>query len=191
MCDQVLSNGASVRQLCPKSCNCCPGGNKNYLTCDNLVRNCNSGQCVPVGYFGVQSVQCYCPSNKGGAYCQQNNACQYNPCLNGGYCTPLYETASKYKCQCPIGYTGSNCEIATPRCNINCYNGGTCQIGANNLPCCTCASYYTGAFCQNYVGACYSNPCLNGGTCQPTYNGFVCNCQRNFVFSIYIGTVLP
>ena len=151
LCETMLSNNVPIKALCPKSCNNCPSSSRNSLTCDGLVRNCNTGTCVGVSYYGVSSIQCYCPYGKGGTYCQQDNPCIYNPCLNGGRCTPMFETDQMYQCTCPAGYTGKNCEICTPRCNtVNCFNGGTCQINnANNLPYCMCPPSYSGLFCQN------------------------------------------
>ena len=43
-----------------------------------------------------------------GTYCQNSNACNNNPCMNGGTCQP---TSSGYICLCQNFFKGTNCEI--------------------------------------------------------------------------------
>ena len=33
---------------------------------------------------------------------------------------------------------------------------------------CQCEPNYTGAYCQNYIDPCRTNPCFHGGSCVPT-----------------------
>ncbi|CAF2134992.1 unnamed protein product, partial [Rotaria magnacalcarata] len=63
-----------------------------------------------------------------------SNACQNNPCLNGGSCQNL--SGGYFGCICSSAYTGTRCEvfIGTPggagsnACQNNpCLNGGSCQ----------------------------------------------------------------
>jgi hypothetical protein len=80
LCDVVLFNSIKLSDLCPKSCNKCTLN--TYMTCDNVVRNCTCGQCLPITlYQSVSTIQCLCPYGYGGYYCQQSSVCDsINPC---------------------------------------------------------------------------------------------------------------
>jgi hypothetical protein len=66
LCNTNLSNNIPVSAYCPKSCNVCKSSCQ--LTCDQV--DCNTGTCCATSYFSQPSVQCTCPSDRGGTYCQ-------------------------------------------------------------------------------------------------------------------------
>ncbi len=73
LCNMVLSDGNTVGFYCQKTCGLCQGTafSTAGLTCSNLVKTCNSGQCSTVTYFSTQTIQCTCPQSLAGAYCQR------------------------------------------------------------------------------------------------------------------------
>ncbi len=157
LCDVQLFNSIKMSDICTKSCNRCPLN--NYLSCDNLARNCSFGTCLPITlYQRVSTVQCLCQADYGGYYCQQKNFCSsFNPCMNGGTCSPLYDDDAMYRCTCPFGYTGRHCQTNTIGCSsITCFNGGQCLINSNGSPYCSCPLEYSGLRCQNCILFIYS-----------------------------------
>ena len=62
--------------------------------------------CTPIvgGQF-----YCICSSGFSGVYCQNSNACNNNPCLNGGTCQVI-GIGNNYLCLCSSFYTGTNCQ---------------------------------------------------------------------------------
>lgn len=45
---------------------------------------------------------------------------------------------------------------------------------------CRCSNPQDSGFYCEERNYCYSNPCLNGGTCSSTFNGFKCQCTREW-----------
>lgn len=179
-CNQIMANNLPVSYFCAKSC-----GNCNVpLSCSTLSSGCNGGKCYPATYFSEPSVNCVCPSTKGGTYCQQYNSCSISPCLNQGECIPLYEQHGRYVCNCKPGFNGPNCQYIMVGCggSIACQNGGTCQTSANGAAYCSCPSGYIGTSCESYRGGCLQNFCQNGGSCIPTHTSptYYCVCNSQF-----------
>ncbi len=174
LCNTNLSNNIPVSAYCPKSCNVCKSNCQ--LTCDQV--DCNGGSCCATSYFSQPSVQCTCPSDRGGTYCQlgtfnihqdswllfffaaflnfldsKANPCLFMPCKNGGQCSPSYtDYMATYTCSCPQGYTGKNCEICTrsdPCTEFACLNGGTCLVDVSGKPVCACKTGYSGDHCDS------------------------------------------
>ena len=52
--------------------------------------------------------RCVCPPGYTGTRCEIRDACQSNPCMNGGTCQTV--NGNGYQCICPSGYTGVRCE---------------------------------------------------------------------------------
>jgi len=89
------------------------------------------------------------------AYCDMEQAvvveCTGTPCNNGATCD--YQGDGKYSCRCQPGYSGSHCETEINECSSNpCLNGGTCTDKLNGFSC-ACTSYFTGARCEDGLGA--------------------------------------
>lgn len=181
-CNQIMANFLPVSYFCPKSCGKC----SQTLSCNTLTSGCNGGTCYSATYFSQTSVQCICPANKGGAYCQQTNACLANSCLNGATCVPLYEQATQYACLCRPGYFGNNCEFSGCVNGQQCQNGGICETNNNLTPYCKCPVGYTGQNCEQYIGGCITNICLNGGSCVPSATNptsYYCACTEYYTGS--------
>ena len=130
------------------------------------------------------------------------NACQDNPCSNGGKCStdmlvkaqtviveaediilnsPIFE--EEMTCACPENYKGPTCNLKSNPCeNPNpCKGGAQCiQLGYNFK--CLCPPYLTGNRCElEKTSACDRNPCENGGTCRESSIGdFFCLCRPGF-----------
>jgi hypothetical protein len=67
----------------------------------------NQGSCVREnGGF-----RCICPPGYSGNRCEIRDACQSNPCMNGGTCQ-LINGNNGYQCVCPAGYSGPRCETS-------------------------------------------------------------------------------
>jgi len=83
--------------------------------------------------------------------CLLVNPCNNSICLNGGLCTPNYNSTSvSFTCTCQSLYTGQYCEssiytIGLPlaTCASACLNNGSCMNGV-----CMCTSQFVGPSCQ-------------------------------------------
>uniref|UniRef100_A0A8C3XJ89 Protocadherin Fat 3 n=2 Tax=Chelydra serpentina TaxID=8475 RepID=A0A8C3XJ89_CHESE len=135
------------------------------------------------------------------------DACERNPCQNGGSCTSL--PSGGYQCSCLSQFTGRNCESEITVCFPNpCRNGGSCDpIG--NAFICNCKNGLTGVTrinqffspvcflvinfknnlysclvllrCEDDVNECEREECENGGSCINVFGSFLCNCTPGYV----------
>ena len=118
------------------------------------------------------SFTCTCPLGYTNSLCETpvSNACDSNPCHNGGSCT--LSTLNTYQCTCPRGWTGSQCTQVDHCANNPCRNGAQCT-SMNGYYKCTCKQGYTGSSCELNINECdaRTNPCVRG-TCQDTFGGY-------------------
>ncbi|XP_022088881.1 uncharacterized protein LOC110978295 isoform X1 [Acanthaster planci] len=83
------------------------------------------------------------------------DACNDNPCVNGGTCVLQPETALYFTCKCPEGHSGYLCQNIAPSnpCNSNpCQHGGQCWFGTidgQDRYTCICPPGYDGQNCGN------------------------------------------
>jgi cubilin len=80
-------------------------------------------------------------------------ACNSNPCLNGGTCN---DYVTSYTCTCATSYLGPNCQLDTDQCGhlTPCRNGATCT-NVRYSYICICVSGTTGTNCTiELTGAC-------------------------------------
>ncbi|XP_058884470.1 protocadherin Fat 3-like isoform X3 [Acipenser ruthenus] len=107
------------------------------------------------------------------------DACERNPCKNGGSCTSL--PSGGFECSCTSQFTGGHCETEITSCFPNpCLNGGSCKpIG--NAFLCSCRQGYAGDTCKEDINECEKEECENGGKCVNTFGAFYCNCTSGYV----------
>jgi len=138
------------------------------------VKQCdNDGQCVKI----LGQERCVCVAGWSGTLCEiaptvqamtTVQACDFNPCFNGGVCSS--DPVDDYVCTCPAAYTGVVCELlattttapvttttAAPtttddhQCSFNpCKNGGVCVKWTDSYTC-ACPSQWTGPVCTQKV----------------------------------------
>ncbi|XP_074840113.1 protocadherin Fat 3 isoform X2 [Carettochelys insculpta] len=107
------------------------------------------------------------------------DACERNPCQNGGSCTTL--PSGGYQCSCVSQFTGRNCESEITACFPNpCRNGGSCDPIGNTFIC-NCRNGLTGVTCEDDVNECEREECENGGSCVNIFGSFLCNCTPGYV----------
>lgn len=60
-----------------------------------------------------------------------------------------------------------------------CQNGSVCTFANKNgsFVECSCASGFTGKYCNETINECVTNPCLNGN-CTNLISGFRCDCEK-------------
>ncbi|XP_055969067.1 coagulation factor XII [Sorex fumeus] len=101
-----------------------------------------------IWYRAEQAGGARCQCRGPGAQCQllAGQACQANPCLNGGHCV---EVEGHQLCHCPEGYSGSICDVDL---ETNCYEGrGLSYRGRERTT-------VSGARCESWTSeASYSN----------------------------------
>ncbi|NXU79942.1 SNED1 protein, partial [Oreotrochilus melanogaster] len=92
------------------------------------------------------SFACYCPEGFVGIQCETEvDACESDPCQNGGECESY---RGSYLCVCPEGFFGYHCETASDPCfSSPCGSRGYCLPG-NGTHSCTCKVSYTGKTCE-------------------------------------------
>ncbi|XP_014605735.1 PREDICTED: cubilin-like [Polistes canadensis] len=118
----------------------------------------------------------------------KENACQSNPCGNGGICQDLYEG---YQCRCLPSWEGPNCMTDVNECarflgtDLGCQNGATCI----NLPGsyrCDCQTGWYGLHCTKRVAICSrqnSEELCGHGVCVPKPGnllGYTCLCDQGW-----------
>ncbi|XP_038051953.1 sushi, nidogen and EGF-like domain-containing protein 1 isoform X2 [Patiria miniata] len=110
------------------------------------------------------------------------DACNDNPCSNGGTCVLQPDTDPYFSCQCPEGSTGDLCQNAQQSlCDAHpCLNNSTCEGGLHYYRC-ICAAGYAGESCETMqISLCESNPCQHGGTCRGDTYFFNCACASGW-----------
>ncbi|XP_025023304.1 EGF-like repeat and discoidin I-like domain-containing protein 3 [Python bivittatus] len=124
------------------------------------------------------------PLSKG----ELGDACDSNPCENGGICVSGLDDF--YSCECPDGITDSNCSsvMEVGPCLPNpCHNGGTCEISEAYRGdtfigyLCKCPVGFNGIHCQHNVNECEAEPCKNGGICTDLVANYSCECPGEFM----------
>ncbi|CAH2225513.1 protocadherin Fat 3 isoform X1, partial [Pelobates cultripes] len=107
------------------------------------------------------------------------DACERNPCQNGGICTSV--PSGGYQCSCPSQFIGKNCESEITACFPNpCRNGGSCDPIGNSFIC-NCRTGLRGLTCEEDINECEREDCENGGTCVNVFGSFYCNCTHGYV----------
>ncbi|XP_074069877.1 protocadherin Fat 3-like [Macrotis lagotis] len=107
------------------------------------------------------------------------DACERNPCQNGGSCASL--PSGGYQCTCLSQFTGRNCESEITACFPNpCRNGGSCDPIGNTFIC-NCKVGLTGVTCEEDINECDREECENGGSCVNVFGSFLCNCTPGYV----------
>ncbi|XP_048747528.1 delta-like protein 3 [Ostrea edulis] len=82
-----------------------------------------------------------------GALAQSFNACDPNPCYNGGECEVI---GSSFECKCPPYTLGSRCQYIG--CVITgCANGGTCSQVSTPAGICLCPPGWGGYSCEDLL----------------------------------------
>ena len=109
-----------------------------------------NGSCPINSTSNQESSECICSSNYNpGSECNTDvDACENNPCENGGNCTSFNES---FMCDCPVGYAGSTCNI-----DVNvCMNGGVLLYTDRAV--CNCTEGWGGQYCD----VCTLEGCVN------------------------------
>lgn len=144
------------------------------------------GRCIADSFNG--DIRCKCCHGYTGPYCQELNACAFDPCRRGN-CTDVVEGHGEaFNCTCEAGYTGQLCDIDINECNLPensgvCQNGAYCDDGLNSYIC-RCATGFHGKHCELVSNMCeLFKPCENDGNCSRVgvdKESYVCHCAPGF-----------
>lgn len=147
--------------------------------CLNSKNLCNKGRCVTEDDFYYT---CICDDGHVGTHCEiPINACNSNPCLNGGICMARETNLYEFNCVCKVGFKGKYCEEEEEKCPIMCVNGGNCVQDENNMFMCVCPEGYGGDLCETKMQYCKYNLCENEGECIEKTSGYSCLCKNGFI----------
>jgi hypothetical protein len=121
----------------PKTCQ--DGNRCTFDSCDPV-----SGACVFVP--PLCDIEQVCNPATGACEGEVNDACNPNPCQNGGTCQA---SGSGYSCTCASGWTGTNCAEDINECAATPSPCGTDCHGS------LCSNYPGGYFCENPDWLCF------------------------------------
>ncbi|XP_039991868.1 hyaluronan-binding protein 2 [Xiphias gladius] len=108
------------------------------------------------------------------------DACDPNPCLNGGICDRAVYGGST--CLCPEPYSGKKCQTVKDVCkNVKCGHGSCVVTSTAPYYECKCKPPYKPPDCRR-ASPCRPNPCQNGGSCMrgPKRSSFQCSCADGY-----------
>ncbi len=132
----------------------------------------------PYFYFrmGSPTFKCACPVGYAASFCElpaAANACNSDPCRNGGTCS--LETLTQFKCTCPLGWTGETCLEEDPCAHSPCGSSGQClsRDGGRSFSC-RCPQGLMGDRCQIDVDECRQVPgvCGRHGQCRNNHGSY-------------------
>ncbi|XP_059180749.1 hyaluronan-binding protein 2-like [Centropristis striata] len=109
------------------------------------------------------------------------DACDPNPCLNGGNCN--YAANGNFTCSCPEPYSGKKCQTVKDVCkNVKCGHGSCVVTSSVPFYECKCKHPYRPPDCKK-ASTCRPNPCQNGGSCLKgtKRSSFQCYCPPGYV----------
>ena len=101
------------------------------------------------------------------------DACNSNPCENGGTCEGF---GTMYWCMCEKGYM-VRCDEIVDICR--CDPCGTCTNAVNAYSC-ACAVGFDGDNYGNNIDDCPGVTCNNGQVCHDRVNSYICACPHGF-----------
>ncbi|CAL8257467.1 unnamed protein product [Lota lota] len=168
-----LSNGSgdaghrTYKCLCPPhftGVNC-----SEVIGRENCERVCPNASCVQVSPV---SFKCICETGFSGPACERRNqACDPDPCRNGGTCEP---GSGAFSCRCAEGFSG-------PTCDLNCatHDCRKQDVCANASEC-ACADGGEDSACGRRPGPCLPSPCLNNASCVSKGDDYACRCLGGF-----------
>eukprot|EP00397_Hematodinium_sp_SG-2012_P000325 GEMP01000325.1.p1 GENE.GEMP01000325.1~~GEMP01000325.1.p1 ORF type:complete len:1532 (-),score=290.54 GEMP01000325.1:1998-6593(-) len=192
MCNQcyVQSRAPDGRKTCVRepTCKIQDACSPNPCHCEGKCHNCPECQ-------GVRKYTCQCQLNFSGPQCdaltcphgfdrqagvigneqcgvctprEGTNACDPNPCLNGGVCHVSDRRKHGFYCECAPAYEGGICQ--TMKCP-----SGMVQEGSR----CVHEGYHPGV--KNEHNPCEPNPCQNGGLCAALGpERYMCQCMGTY-----------
>ncbi|KAK6641634.1 hypothetical protein RUM44_013349 [Polyplax serrata] len=131
----------------------------------------NGGVCkVKTSPNVLPTFSCECPIGFSASLCEisEDNACDSDPCMNGGTCS--LRSLDSYNCTCAPGFTGQFCELQDFCASTPCKNGAKCESLKTTYKC-QCAPGIYGEDCSSDVNECTSNPCLHG-KCVNTFGSY-------------------
>ena len=185
--DQCGENGECLIINAEGICKCKNFHSGEFCTilppCDRLPQpTCSGrGKCFDIGHEDSDFI-CQCDDQFWGARCENNPACDLNPCLYGS-CSDLGN--GERTCTCLEGWSGENCDQNPCQPN-NCENDSTCVIISNGVYECDCQDGYTGFNCE-IIPACEREPfCeIQTESCESLNNGKqVCHCKAGWTGSV-------
>ncbi|CAF4272198.1 unnamed protein product [Rotaria socialis] len=153
--------------------------------CDVRIMNsgcasnpCTVGICYQLNQSGASYV-CICPDGTLNLSCNSQNS------TRSPYKLPAFSTTTmttslfggnvKFRDGSNLNSAPAAISTCNPTSRDVC-NGGQCILSTTGAYACRCREGYTGAYCENNINECASNPCLGGGTCYDLVNAYACFC---------------